>query len=106
MEQVGKHGWSGLGADEALGLEGLETGVGKVFSLGIEQTPERAADGVRLQRLLQRAGLKEHGETRERALGHRGACKGAKCRPQVLLGLRRDRHAFAGEDRRHPLGCP
>jgi hypothetical protein len=24
----------------------------------------------------------------------------------VLLGLRRDRHALASKDRRHPLGCP
>ena len=57
VKQIGQHGGRGAGADQALGLEGLDLRFAKTLGLRIEQAAPGPGDGVGLQRLLQRIGL-------------------------------------------------
>ena len=43
----------------------------ELLGLGVEQPAGRAADAIRLQRLLQRRRLQQHREAGDRALLHR-----------------------------------
>ena len=54
MEEIGEHGGRGAGADQALGLEGLNRRLAEPLGLGVEQPAVGAADAIGLQGLLQR----------------------------------------------------
>ncbi len=47
VEQIGEHGRRRAGADETLGLEGLDRGFAEMLVLGIEQPAIRSADADR-----------------------------------------------------------
>ena len=106
MEQVGQHGGRRAGADQPLGLEGLDRSGAELFGLGVEQPARSAADAVGLQRLLQRRRLQQDRQAGDGALLHRRRRQRGQRRPDVLLGGRVDGDAFLGEDGRHPLRRP
>ena len=47
VEQIGEHRRRGAGADQALGLEGLDVGLAEALGFGIEQPAPGAADAYR-----------------------------------------------------------
>ena len=47
VEQIGEHRGRRAGADQALGLEGLDVGLAEALGLGIEQPAPGAADAYR-----------------------------------------------------------
>ena len=71
MEEIGEHGRRGAGADQALGLEGLDVGVAETFGLGVEQPAIGTAKAERSEGALQSAGLQQDREAGQRALGGR-----------------------------------
>ena len=106
MEEIGQHSGGGASADQPLGLKGLDRCGAELLGLGVEQSAGRAANAIRLQRLLQRRRLQQHREPGDGALLHRRGCQRGERRPDVLLRGRVDGDAFLGEDRRHPLRRP
>ena len=72
MEEIGKDRRRGAGADQALGLEGLDVGLAEALGLGIQQSAPGTADRIGLQRLLQRVRLQENRQAGDRPLRDRG----------------------------------
>jgi hypothetical protein len=52
MEEIGEHCGRRAGADQTLGLEGLNRGAAETFRLGVEQPAVSAADAIGLERRL------------------------------------------------------
>ena len=69
MKEIGQHGRRGAGADQALGLEGLDVGFSQPLGFGIEQATIGTAEAIGLQRALQRLRLQQHRQAGQRALG-------------------------------------
>ena len=88
VEEIGEHRGRRAGADQPLGLEGLDVGLAEPLGLGVEQPAPRAADAIGLQRLLQRVGLQQHRQAGERALGGGRRGQRGQRRPEMLLELR------------------
>ncbi len=80
VEEIGQHGGRRAGADQALGLEGLDRGRAELLALGVEQPAGGAADAIGLQRLLQRRRLQQHREAGD-ACAHRPATRPATSAP-------------------------
>ena len=106
MEQVGQHGRGRAGPDKALDLERLHVRRAEMFGFGIEQPAIGAADAVRSKGLFQVVALQQDRKAGDRAF--LGGCGRQRCqrRPDVFLHVRRDRHAFAHEDRHDPVRRP
>ena len=60
VEEIGEDSRRGARADQPLGLEGLDLGFAETLGLGVEQPAPGTADGIGLQRLLQRVRLQQH----------------------------------------------
>ena len=96
VEEIGEHGGRRARADQTFGLEGLDRRIAEVLVLGVEQPAVGTADAVGPQAPASASlDCKQHGEAGQRPLldGRRGE-RGQR-RPEVLLHLRGDRHAFA-----------
>ncbi len=70
VEQVGEHGGRRAGADQALGLEGLDGGGAEMLGLRVEQPAEGPADAIGLQRLLEGSRLQQDREPGDRPSLH------------------------------------
>ena len=106
MEQIGEHRRRRGRADQAFGLEGLHLARTDPLDLSVEQPAPGSGHGVGLQGALERHRLQQHREAGKGALGHRRGSQAAQRRPQVVLDLRGDRHAFARQHRSQPFRRP
>ena len=57
MKEIGQHRRRGGGADQALGLKGLNFGLSQPLGLGIEQAAIGTTEAIGLQRALERLRL-------------------------------------------------
>ena len=106
MEEVGEHSGCGSRTGQAFGLEGLELAPAQLLGFGIEQPPERSADAIGGECLLERLRLEEHRKAGERALGNRRCAKRGQGRPEMFLGRGIDGHTLGSKDRMEPFGSP
>jgi hypothetical protein len=81
VEEIGEHGGRRAGADQALGLEGLDLGLAEALGLGVEQPAPGTADRVGLQGLLQRVRLQQNRKARDRPLADRRGGERGQRRP-------------------------
>jgi len=84
----------------------LHIGFAEPLGLGVEQPAPRTADTIGGQRLLELLALQKDGKAGDCAFADRRRSQRAERGPDMLLGLRIDRDAFGGKDRRQPFGRP